>query len=116
MFRLTTQFFLPAGQGMVALKVQVMGSTTYTNTITYTFGLPELHDVFPTSFPTDGGTELSIYGLNLGIDLGAEYQRRVISKGKLERVAVQNSWRANQVFLSQNSGQHEQRQHKPGQH
>ena len=80
-----------------------MGSTTFTNTLSYTYGLPYLDDVEPKRFPTDGGTILTITGVNFGIDLLARYNAMVRRRSSLESVAQLNSWRANQVFLVLNS-------------
>ena len=80
-----------------------MGSTMFTNTLSYTYGLPVLYDVSPTVFPTDGGTTLKLVGENFGVDLNQLYMHRLREHGPTETVAAANSWRPNQVFLVQNS-------------
>ena len=77
-----------------------MGSTTYTNSITYAYALPTVTDVQPRKFLTDGGTLMTITGTNLGIDIANEIDNRAY-----EGYAVQNytALRPNQVFFVYNS-------------
>ena len=91
---------LPAGQGMVGLRVRVMGTTTVTNTITYSYGAPTLASASPTAMRTDGDTVITLLGANFGIDLDSAYASRVATLGQSESVAARGSWQRNQVILT----------------
>ena len=97
------QFVLPPGQGQVSLRVQVMGSTTFTNALSYTYGGATLLDVNPKVFTSDGNTLLFIRGLNLGIDLDQQYVAMAAAVGASETVAAKDSWIPNQVLLQLNN-------------
>ena len=94
---------LPPLQGVVSLRVQVMGSTTYTNSISFTYPLPSVETVYPTSFPTAGGTVLKIYGTNIGVDLQATYSLWLHLHTSTLVLQPFNVSRPNQVMLVYNS-------------
>jgi hypothetical protein len=98
---LRNQFPLPdASQGKFQMRVKIMGSTTFTNTLQFQFPPPVLADVSPKNFPTNGSTELVLTGANFGVDLSAEWERRRVRISALETVAWNNSWTPNAVVLS----------------
>ncbi len=76
-----------------------MGSKTFTNSIYYSYAGPQLLDVSPRRIPTTGGTEVSIFGVNFGIDVLKEYQHRAITRQIEEEVTPLYTWRNNTVMF-----------------
>ncbi len=88
---LFAQFDLPAGQGKLAVKVKVMASDTYTNSLLYTYKSPIVVAVSPSDIPAAGGALLVISGQDLGVDLTAA--------GRVLGGAANATWRSNSVSI-----------------
>ena len=93
------QFKLPRLQGKIQIRVKVMGSTTFTNALTYTYPGPVLQDANPKLFDSDGGTLLTITGDNFGEDLHTVWANRRAELGPLESLVDAANLTYNQVVL-----------------
>ena len=94
------QFKLPRLQGKIQIRVKVMGSTTFTNALTYTYPGPVLQDANPKLFDSDGGTLLTVTGDNFGEDLYTVWANRRAELGPLESLIDVANLTYNQVVLS----------------
>ena len=77
-----------------------MGSSTFTNALTYTYPAPVLQDANPKLFDSDGGTLLTVTGDNFGEDLYTVWANRRAELGPLESLIDAASLTYNQVVLS----------------
>ncbi len=64
---LSSQFLLPAGQGLVSIQARVIGSTTVSNSVSLWYAAPVVTAVTPRTGPTQGGAAVVLSGVNLGI-------------------------------------------------
>ena len=59
-------FILPEGQGLVPVRVSIMGNTRQSAPVNMEYAAPEIHSVLGTSGDTSGAAELVLVGKNFG--------------------------------------------------
>lgn len=63
-------FDIPPGQGEWQVRVRVMSTTIESvNFVKFTYDSPEITDVYPLEGTSEGGFELTLEGINFGLDL-----------------------------------------------